>query len=143
MKVRRQALVTFSSEQMYDLVLDVCRYPEFLPWCTSGVLLDLTPSSQVARLTISRSGIAQSFTTRNALRHPEEIALELVEGPFRSLNGSWRFQSLGREACKVSLDLEFEPLGALAGMALGGFFGQAANAMVDLFCKRAQQIYKE
>ncbi|MBK8974174.1 MAG: type II toxin-antitoxin system RatA family toxin [Hahellaceae bacterium] len=127
---------------MFDLVLDVVRYPEFLPWCSAGQVLELDEHSQLAKLTISKATVSQSFTTRNQLIRPGEIRLSLVEGPFRSLSGSWSFKALNDSACKVMLDLNFEPAGALHGLALGSVFGQAANTMVDLFCRRAHALYR-
>jgi len=126
---------------MFDLVLDVARYPEFLPWCAAGEVLETSPAHQLARLVVRRAPISQSFTTRNELIRPGEIRLLLVEGPFRALQGSWRFQALNEAACKVMLDLDFEPIGAIHGLAFGSVFGQAANTMVDAFCRRASLLY--
>ena len=140
-KIRRQALVAYSDSQMFDLVLDVERYPQFLPWCSAGVVLERSADHQLARLVVSRTPLTQSFTTRNELIRPGEIRLHLVEGPFRSLAGVWRFQSLGNAASKVVLDLEFEPAGAIHGLAFGSVFAQAANTMVDSFCRRAAHLY--
>ena len=142
-QVKRQALVSYSARQMYELVLDVPSYPEFLPWCTHAEVLEQTLHSQLARLHIARGGMKQSFTTRNSLIPGEMVRLELVEGPFRSLAGNWQFQRLDEQdtACKVLLDLAFVPTSALAGIALGSFFAQSVNTMVDSFCKRARDVY--
>lgn len=105
-------------------------------------MLELDGQMQLARLTIRKANLTQSFTTRNQLICPGEIRLSLVEGPFKMLSGSWSFKSLGDTACKVMLDLSFEPAGALHGFALGSVFGQAANTMVDLFCRRAHALYR-
>ena len=67
--------------------------------------------------------------------------MRLVEGPFKHLEGFWRFDSLGEQACKVSLDLEFEFSNRLVGMAMGPVFSQIANTLVDAFSKRAEQVY--
>jgi ribosome-associated toxin RatA of RatAB toxin-antitoxin module len=141
LKVSRHALIPYSDRQMFDLVLDVARYPEFLPWCSGGEVLEMGDIHQLARLVIRKGSLMQSFTTRNELIRPAEIRLNLVEGPFRSLTGAWRFQALSGNASKVMLDLSFEPAGAIHGLAIGSVFGQAANTMVDLFCRRALELY--
>lgn len=140
-QVKRQALVPYSSQQMFDLVMDVRMYPDFLPWCEKGELLEESDSHQLARLHLQKAGMRHSFTTHNELIAPEVIRMNLVEGPFKSLAGEWVFLPLANTACKVTLALQFEPKGALAGAAFGSVFTQVANTMVDLFYKRAQSLY--
>ena len=139
--IDRSALVWFSAQRMYDLVNDIHAYPQFLPWCAEARILEQDPEWVVACLSVAKGGLRHQFTTRNSLAMPGEIRMELVDGPFRHLQGRWRFLELDTEACKVELNLSFELNGKLAGMALGPIFGQAANTMVDAFCNRARQVY--
>lgn len=139
--VERSALVWFSAQRMYDLVNDVASYPHFLPWCDAAQVLQQEEDWMLACLTVAKGGVRHQFTTRNQLIHPAEIHMELVDGPFKHLQGRWRFLELNRDACKVELNLSFELAGRLAGLALGPVFGQAANSMVDAFCNRARQLY--
>lgn len=143
MKIERQALVPYSDRQMFELVCDVESYPEFLPWCERGDLLEAGEDFQLARLTISKASLRQSFTTRNQLVRPGLIQMALVDGPFRELSGQWLFRPLGEGACKVSLHLSFETASILSGAAVGSVFGQAANSMVDMFYRRAQSLYSK
>lgn len=140
-KIHRNALVMHSAKCMYNLINDVMSYPKFLPWCTQAKLLSDSPSEIVAMLSIAKGGLGHRFTTRNLLSEFERIEMELVDGPFKHLTGVWHFKPLTDHACKVTLDLDFEFSGRLTAMALGGIFNEAANTMVDAFCKRANEIY--
>jgi len=86
--------------------------------------------------------VRHTLTTRNQLLMPETIEMKLVEGPLKNLTGRWHFRALDDNACKVILTLEFEFSGSLARMTFGPVFNQAANTMVDAFCRRADVIYR-
>lgn len=139
--ITRSALVMHSAEQMFALVNDVRRYPEFLDGCKATEVLNEGDDFIEATLTISKAGVNQSFSTHNTLRRPERMEMRLLDGPFSRFEGIWRFQALSDDACKVSLDMEFEMSNRLAGVAMGAVFKQIANMMVDSFVKRAKQVY--
>lgn len=139
--ITRSALVMHSAEQMFALVNDVRRYPEFLDGCKATEVLNEGDDFIEATLTISKAGVNQSFSTHNTLRRPERMEMRLLDGPFSRFAGIWRFQALSDDACKVSLDMEFEMSNRLAGVAMGAVFKQIANMMVDSFVKRAKQVY--
>lgn len=139
--ITRSALVMHSAEQMFDLVNDVRRYPEFLQGCKATQVLNEGDDFIEATLTISKAGVNQSFSTHNNLVRPERMEMRLLDGPFTRFEGIWRFQALSDEACKVSLDMEFEMGNKLAGAAMGAVFKQVAGMMVDSFVKRAKEIY--
>ncbi len=139
--VEKSALVQHSAGEMYRLVNDVEHYQNFLPWCKSSRLVSLEGDTMVGELVVSKSGITQSFSTRNTLTKDRLIELQLDEGPFSRLTGQWEFTPLRDDACKVSLRLEFEFSGRLINAAFGAIFSQIANTMVDAFCKRADEIY--
>ncbi len=139
--VEKSALVQHSAGEMYRLVNDVEQYQDFLPWCKSSRLVSLEGDTMVGELVVSKSGITQSFSTRNTLTKDRLIELQLDEGPFSRLTGQWEFTPLRDDACKVSLRLEFEFSGRLINAAFGAIFSQIANTMVDAFCKRADEIY--
>ncbi|MCP1676017.1 ribosome-associated toxin RatA of RatAB toxin-antitoxin module [Natronocella acetinitrilica] len=139
--ISRSALVAHTAGRMFELVHDVDQYKYFLPWCSdSGVLSD-TGDERKAFVTISKGGISKSFTTLNRAQHGKMLEIRLVEGPFKRLDGYWRFQPLGDDASKVSLDLEFEFSNSLVRMAFGRVFEQLANRLVDSFVQRADQVY--
>lgn len=139
--VTKSALVPFSSAQMYSLVNDVERYPEFLPWCSDGRLISSNDRELCGEIEVSRAGVRQRFTTCNLLDENRRIDIGLKDGPFKRLDGHWLFTSLREDACKVELVLNFEFSGALINRAFGRVFNQIAITLVDAFCKRAGELY--
>lgn len=139
--INRSALVPYSAAEMYRLVDDIPAYAEFLPWCKAAEEVTRDEDEVTGRLDLAYSGMEKSFTTRNRIHKDKLIEMRLVEGPFKHLEGFWRFDPLGEQACKVSLDLEFEFSNRLVGMAMGPVFSQIANTLVDAFSKRAEQVY--
>ena len=141
--ISRSALVPYSAARMFALVNDIERYVEFLPWCAAATVHEEAEGVIVAELEISRAGMRQRFTTRNALAPPERMTLELVEGPFEWFTGEWRFSPLGEDACKVELEMDFEYAGRIARTALAPMFAKSADEQVDAFCARARNLYGE
>ncbi len=140
MKVSRSALVHYSAAQMFGLVDDVERYPEFLPWCSGTSVTRRDASMTCATINISFRGIRQSFSTENQKHFPERMTMRLVEGPFKSLDGEWRFMPLGEQACRINFELNYEFSGFLLEKLVGPVFAYIAGTMVDAFLKRAEQI---
>lgn len=139
--ISKSALVNYSAAQMYKLVDDITAYSEFLPWCGGSQELSRSQDEVRASVAIAYSGLNKSFTTRNLLQSNKMIEMTLIDGPFKHLHGFWRFDSLGDDACKVRLDLEYEFSSKLVGLALGPVFGKIANTLVDSFCQRADVVY--
>lgn len=139
--IQRSALLPYSAAALYDLINDVSSYPQFLPWCSAGEVLEQSDESMRAALVISKGPLSQRFVTKNTLVLNEKVSMALEEGPFSHLNGVWEFKPLGDKACKISLDLEFDYAGPIIKATLGPLFTQAANTMVDAFCQRAKVVY--
>ena len=139
--INRSALVTHSAARMYALVNDVERYPEFLNGCAKVDLLESSSTAMTARLYLSKAGLSYQFVTHNTLLSNKKITLELQDGPFEYLRGSWVFTPLRDDACKVEMALEFGVTG-FKGKALSGLFSSIAANMVDAFCKRADDLFK-
>ena len=140
-QVNKSALVPYSAEQMYKLVDDVPSYQEFLPWCGGSSEVSREDGVVVASVTIAKGSINKTFTTKNTSNDIHEIHMELVEGPFKELVGYWYFKELKENACKVSLELDYEFSNSILGIVVGPVFNQIANAMVDSFVERAQAVY--
>lgn len=140
-KVNRSALLHYSARQMYELVVDIERYPEFLNWCANTRILERSGSQVVASIDIRFKGLHRSFTTRNYMDSGRAVRIELVDGPFRTLNGIWRFIELDESSCKIELDLEFDFSTAFLARIVGPVFSQIANRQLDAFQRRAAQIY--
>lgn len=141
MQINKSALVPYSPDQMYALVDDITAYPQFLPWCHDAQEHHRTDTQVEASLEIAHSGLHKSFTTRNELQPHEQIVMNLVKGPFKSLRGVWRFDALGDAGCKVSLDMEFEFSNKLMGMTFGPLFSKITGTLVDSFIERAKVVY--
>lgn len=139
--INKSALVPYSAAGMYDLVNDIEAYPQFLPWCRQSQVLARDADLIRASIEIAYKSLNKAFTTQNRLQHNKMIEMRLVEGPFKHLEGFWRFEALDEAACKVSLDLEFEFSNRLVGLAMGPIFTQIANTLVDSFVKRANDVY--
>jgi ribosome-associated toxin RatA of RatAB toxin-antitoxin module len=142
MHIERTALVTHSAMDMYSLVADVPSYPQFLSWCIATAVHEQDSVAQKASLTVRIAGVTQQFTTINALSIGERVGMKLFEGPFRNLQGEWRFTQLGEAGCKVSLRLDFEMTGKLTSTVFGKGFAKVANRLVEDFCKRAETVYR-
>jgi ribosome-associated toxin RatA of RatAB toxin-antitoxin module len=140
-QIERSSLVFYSAQQMFDLVNAIPDYPQFLPGCTSADILSQSDNEMVAKLQVSKAGIGQSFTTRNILHPHERIELQLVEGPFKRLQGNWHFSPINEHSCKVILRLEFEFTNRLVQFAFGKVFSELAAAMVNAFSQRAKVVY--
>ena len=140
-KINRSALVPYSAQQMYELVNDVDNYKNFLPWCGGSRTLEKTDDSSLASVDIAFKGVHKSFTTSNQLAPDESIAMQMVDGPFSTLQGRWNFKPLDENACKISLDLDFDFSNRVVGAVIGPVFKLIADSMLDSFVKRAVELY--
>lgn len=146
-QVVKSALVWHSPAQMFALVTDVARYPEFLPWCDHARVLEEDASGMTAEVGIAISRIRQSFVTRNEHIGHEQVRMRLIRGPFSALEGDWTFQPVGAadshssQACKVGLTLRYDFASLPLRLLVGPVFDKIANTMVDAFVKRAEHLY--
>ena len=150
-EVRRSALVPYSPQQMYALVNDVARYPEFVPWCPATCVLAESADSITATVEIARAGIRLGLTTRNTMRRGERIDMRLVDGPLRSFEGSWRFLPIEAPAalgaapivhgCRIELEVRFEFGSAALGVLFGPLFEASWDSLVDAFVERARAVH--
>lgn len=138
--VKKSRIVHYTPEQMFTLVNEVEHYPDFLPYCVKSQVHHRDKDEVQATLMISAGGMHKSFTTHNRLQMNKMIEIRLIDGPFKHLEGFWRFDEV-EEGCKISFDLEFEFAGGLFSLLLGPIFEQVTNKMVDAFCDRAETIY--
>ena len=144
--IQKSVLIWYSPEEMFRLVTDVARYPEFLPWCNQAQVLEQDDQGMLADIGISMAGISQVFTTRNTHVAGREVHLKLVKGPFSKLDGAWRFSPVGdgtQRACKVDLTLDYGFSSSTLAAIVGPVFDRIAASLVDAFVKRAERIYAE
>jgi ribosome-associated toxin RatA of RatAB toxin-antitoxin module len=156
--VHKSVLIWYSAEEMFALVTDVARYPQFLPWCDRASVLsadaDTDTDTVMAEVGIAISGIRQSFVTRNVHTAGRKVHLTLVKGPFSQLEGEWAFSPLGEpapgvpptapapRACRVDLHLNYSFDNAALSALVGPVFDRIAGSLVDAFVKRAEQVYQ-
>ena len=139
--ISKSALVPYSPAEMFALVEDIEAYPQFLPWCSEARVLKRNADEVRATIALSKGRVDKAFTTCNRIQQGKMIEMRLVEGPFRHLEGFWRFAPLGSDGCKVSLDMEFEFASRMLDLVVGPVFSQVANSLVDSFQQRAVEVY--
>ena len=141
MNVSRSSLLPYSASQMYEIVADIRAYPDFLNWCEAIEIIDEQELEVIAKLKISYSKLNIQFTTRNQNIPNERIIMNLVDGPFSSLEGVWLFKKLNSDACKVSIDMQFDFDRSVVPSIFTKVFEKIISMQLDAFQKRAQNIY--
>ena len=131
----------YTPEQIFDLVADVERYPEFLPWCQEVRVLRRDPDRILADLVIGYRFVRERFTSQVELDRPGRIDVTYSEGPLRYLNNRWIFRPVGDGSCEVDFFVDFEFRSMILEKIMGVFFGEAIRRMVGAFEIRAGQLY--
>jgi len=139
--VEKTVLVAHSAEQMFNLVDRVEDYPRFLPWCGGASVTELDENRVHATVHIDYLHLKQSFTTENVRTPPYQIDMTLQHGPFKHLDGSWRFIPLSDSACKIEFSLHYDFSSRLLEKMVGPVFHYIANSFVDAFIQRAEKVY--
>jgi ribosome-associated toxin RatA of RatAB toxin-antitoxin module len=139
--VKKSVLIERSSQQMFDLVDRVEDYPKFLPWCSQTRCEFRDEQRTVATLHINYRNVTSHFTTENDKESPQWMRIHLVDGPFRRLDGLWRFKPLADYACKIEFQLSYEFSSKMFEKVIGPVFSQIANTFVDAFVKRANEVH--
>ena len=147
--VHKSVLLWYSAHEMYSLVTAVEDYPAFLPWCARAEVLERRDDGMTARLHLAYAGMRHAFTTRNTHVPDTSVLIQLVDGPFSLLDGTWRFMPLAAaqggeaasSACKIEFDLRYAFSGIALEAVLSPVFDRIANTFVDAFVKRAEQVY--
>jgi ribosome-associated toxin RatA of RatAB toxin-antitoxin module len=153
--VHKSVLIWYSAEEMFALVTDVTKYPQFLPWCNHARILSRESDGLTAEVGMAISGIRQSFVTKNTHTEGRKVRLSLVKGPFSHLSGEWCFQPLvdnaaipgvdgatDQRACRVDLTLDYRFDNRALATLIGPVFDRIAGSLVDAFVKRAEQVYQ-
>lgn len=137
-------MLGYRAQDLYQLVHDVERYPEFLPGCVSARIESRQHAGQTevvrARLGFRAKGLSDSFVTENHAEPGRRIEMRLVEGPFKRLHGFWEFQPLAENACKVRLVLELEFGSRLLEAGLSPWIDRAVGSVLDAFVQRARAL---
>jgi ribosome-associated toxin RatA of RatAB toxin-antitoxin module len=137
-EVKRSALVNKPPHELFALINDIESYPQFLPWCTHARVLSRTPEQIVATIGVRQGALRGEFTTRNTLTPDRSIRLELVSGPFRTLEGEWRLTPVEEQGCRVELTMRFAFNNRLTALLFEPLFANTIGSLVDAFVERAR-----
>jgi len=137
-EVRR---LPYSAEKMFDLVADVDRYPEFLPWVLATRVKSDSEDEMIADMLVGFSALREKFTSRVEKKRPSEIRVQYVDGPLRDLDNLWTFRPTGSDSCEIEFDVAFTFRNPLLEKLAGQYFDKAFRKMVAAFEKRAEQLY--
>jgi ribosome-associated toxin RatA of RatAB toxin-antitoxin module len=154
--VKKSVLLWYTPREIYDLVVDVPSYPQFLPWCQRAEVLEHDAQGMTARLHLAYAGVRHAFTTRNTHVPGEVVTMSLVDGPFSDLQGEWRFAAIGPppvaaatatapgggpQACRVEFELRYAFSSRPLELVVSPVFDRIANTFVDAFVTRAEQVH--
>jgi len=133
----------YSQEQMFDLVADVARYPEFLPWVVATRIRSDSETEMVADMLVGFKAIREKFTSKVLKQRPHHIDVHYLDGPLRDLDNNWYFRPMSDGGCEVEFSVDFTFRNAVFEAMAGQYFERAFRRMVDAFETRAKQLYGE
>ena len=139
--VFHEVIEPYSIEQMFALVNDIARYPQFVPDCIATGIISKQDNYLTAFIEVEKLGFKKSFTTINQINEPHSIDMALLDGPFKHLKGRWEFTELDGQKSKISLNLNFEFNNKLMSAVFTPIFKEVMTNMVNAFSQRARQIY--
>jgi coenzyme Q-binding protein COQ10 len=144
---RTKRRVRHNAGDMFDLVADMERYPEFVPLCRSMRVRRRTPSAEgietaIAEMTVAYKFVHETFTTRVTLDRPNlQILVEYLEGPFSKLENRWTFHATGEQSCEVEFFISYDFKSRTLGMLMGSMFDLAFRRFAVAFERRADEVY--
>lgn len=140
-QIERSILLPYTREQLYSMVSDFSRYPEFVPYCVEAKTLKEEQGVVEGTLRVGYKGLGYNFATKNTNYAPEQIRMELLSGPFERLEGTWHFESQPT-GCRVRLQLTIVFKNALLGMMFKHKIDESTDMMMDAFIARARELYQ-
>lgn len=136
-------ILPYTPAQLFDLVIAIERYPEFLPWCRRAKARERPDGKIVSDMEIGYKLFSERFTSLVTASRPERIVVEYVSGPLSRLSNAWEFERSGKSACKLSFKVDFDFRSPLMRAAMEMFFDKALSRMVSAFESRAKEVYGE
>lgn len=131
----------YTPEQMFDLVADVGRYAEFLPWVSAIRVRSNSETEMVADMIVGFKGLRETFTSRVAKQRPNSIRVDYVDGPLQHLTNDWKFRPDGQGGCLVDFCVDFAFKNRMFEMLAGQVFDRALRKMIGAFEERAARLY--
>jgi coenzyme Q-binding protein COQ10 len=140
-KYTEQRVLPYAAEQLFDLVADVEKYPQFLPWCVAARIRERKGNEISADLAIGFKMYRERFTSRVILDRPRTIHVTYSDGPFRYLENEWRFEPLAGGQCRIHFYVDFEFKSRILQKVIEVLFNEAVRRMVAAFEERARKLY--
>jgi ribosome-associated toxin RatA of RatAB toxin-antitoxin module len=137
-EVKRSALLNKPPAEVFALINDIESYPQFLPWCTHARVESRSATEIVATLGVRQGALHGEFTTRNTLEPERSIRMQLVSGPFRTLEGEWRLTPIEASGCRIELSMRFAFRNPLTALVFEPKFAETIGSLVDAFVARAR-----
>ena len=145
-KQEESKTVNYSKDQMFDLVADIDRYDEFLPWCNNSKIINTSIKDDIkiviADLEIGYDQFVYTYRSEVKLhKDKSEINVRNLDGPFKYLENNWKFVSVNESDCEIQFKIDFELNSTFFDILMRKFFDLAFQKMVDAFVSRANEIY--
>jgi len=137
-EIKHSALISRPPRAVFEIINDIEKYPEFLPWCTHAKVLSRSDQEIVATVGVRKGPLQGEFTTRNELEPDSRITMRLVSGPFRTLEGEWLLTPIGDDGCRVELTMKFAFRNPLSAMLFEQKFAETMASLIDAFVSRAR-----
>lgn len=134
-------ILPYTSKQLFDLVVDVEKYPQFLPWCMACRIKDQKDNLLIADLIVGYKVIREKFTSKVSFTEPSDILVEYLDGPMEYLHNKWHFKDIGDGSCEVTFFVDFEFKNPLLKGLMGVFFDEIIRRMTGAFETRAKDLY--
>ncbi|OYU37262.1 type II toxin-antitoxin system RatA family toxin [Novosphingobium sp. PASSN1] len=139
--INQQRHLAWSAQEMYDLVADVKRYPEFLPWVVATRIKSDSETEMVADMMVGFSALREKFTSRVHKDRPRRIAVEYLDGPLKRLSNTWVFADAEDGGCVIDFNVDFTFRSAIFEALAGQYLDRAFRKMVAAFETRAEKLY--
>jgi coenzyme Q-binding protein COQ10 len=139
--INQQRRLAWSAEEMFDLVADVKRYPEFLPWVVATRIKSDSETEMVADMMVGFSALREKFTSRVIKERPNRIAVEYLDGPLKRLSNTWAFRAEEDGGCVIDFNVDFTFRSAILEALAGQYLDRAFRKMVAAFETRAEKVY--
>ena len=139
--IRETRRLPYSAEQMFNLVVDVARYPEFLPWVVATRVRDETADSLTADMLVGFKALREKFTSRVVMERSTAIHVHYIDGPMRDLDNRWVFRNLEDGGCELDFSVDFAFKNRMFEALAGQYIDRAFRKMVAAFETRAEELY--
>ena len=141
-KYSNSIVLPFRAKQLYEIVIDVESYPEFLPWCLSSrIVKKIDDNNFDAELTVGYKAIDEKYISRIQAEYEKKIISKAISGPFKFLDSSWYFKNIDKKQCKVDFMVEYQFKSFFLDKVMGRLFKKATIKMLDAFEQRARSLH--